>query len=57
MKAIERFQRIRDYVDTTNICDEIAEFLSDDDLNEFCATLEENYDIEYEDEYLNNDDY
>ena len=57
MKAIERFQRIRDYVDQTNICDEIAEFLSDDDLNEFCSILEENYDIEYEDEYLNNDDY
>ena len=57
MKAIERFQRIRDYVDTINICDEISEFLSEDDLNEFCATLEENYDVEYDDDYLDSYDY
>lgn len=57
MKAIERFQRILDYIETRNICDEITEFLSESDLDEFCDMLEENYDIEYEDDYLNNDDY
>ena len=56
MKAIERFQRIQDYIDTRNICDEIAEFLSEDELSEFCSILEENYEIEYDDEnYLDYD--
>jgi len=55
MKAIERFQRIRDYVDSQNICDEIADFLGDDELEEFCSILEENYDIEYENDYLSDD--
>lgn len=50
MNAIERFQRIRDYIDTQNICDELSDFLSEDELHEFCAILEENYEIEYDDE-------
>lgn len=50
MNAIERFQRIRDYIDTQNICDELSDFLSEDELHEFCSILEENYEIEYDDE-------
>jgi len=50
MNAIERFQRIRDYIDTQNICDELSDFLSEDELREFCGILEENYEIEYDDE-------
>lgn len=50
MNAIERFQRIRDYIDTQNICDELSDFLSEDELHEFCGILEENYEIEYDDE-------
>jgi len=57
MKVIERFQRIRDYVDTQNICDELADFLCEDDLAEFCALLEENYEVEYDEDYIDNDDY
>lgn len=57
MEAIERFQRILDYIDTQNICDEITEFLSEDELHDFCNVLEDNYNIEYEEFDFVNDNY
>lgn len=49
MNPIDRFQKIRDYVDSQNICDMISEYLSEDDLQDFCNYLEEEFDIEYDD--------
>jgi hypothetical protein len=55
MRAIERFQNIQDYIDTRNICDLIPEFLEEEELNKFCDMLEEEYNIEYE-EFYNEED-
>lgn len=49
MNPIDRFQKIRDYVDSQNICDMISEYLSENDLQDFCDYLEEEFDIEYDD--------
>jgi len=49
MNPIDRFQKIRDYIDSQNICDMISEYLSEDDLQDFCNYLEEEFDIEYDD--------
>ena len=51
MTPIDKFQRIRDYIDSQNIVDHIVSFLSEDELLEFCNYLEDEYEIEYEDEY------
>ena len=56
MKAVERFQHIQDYIDTRNICDLIPEFLEEYELNKFCDMLEEEYNIEYDDEYYTEED-
>lgn len=52
MKVYDRFQQLRDYIDSQNICDSLADFLSEDELGEFCDKLEEEYDIEYDDNYF-----
>ena len=52
MTTTEKFQRIRDYIDSQNILDSLVDFLSEDELKEFCDQLEEEYDIEYEDNYF-----
>lgn len=57
MNPIDRFQKIRDYVDSQNICDMISEYLSEDDLQDFCNYLEEEFDIEYDDDYSNYGEY
>ena len=57
MNPIDRFQKIRDYVDSQNICDMISEYLSEDDLQNFCDYLEEEFDIEYDDDYSNYEEY
>ncbi len=54
MNSIDRFQKIRDYIDSQNICDMVSEYLSEDDLKEFCDYLEEEFDIEYDDEDYSN---
>jgi hypothetical protein len=57
MNPIDRFQKIRDYIDSQNICDMISEYLSEDDLQNFCDYLEEEFDIEYDDDYSNYGEY
>lgn len=57
MNPIDRFQKIRDYIDSQNICDIISEYLSEDDLQDFCDYLEEEFDIEYDDDYSNYGEY
>lgn len=57
MNPIDRFQKIRDYIDSQNICDMISEYLSEDDLQDFCNYLEEEFDIEYDDDYSNYGEY
>lgn len=57
MNPIDRFQKIRDYIDSQNICDMISEYLSEDDLQDFCDYLEEEFDIEYDDDYSNYGEY
>ena len=52
MTTKDRFLRIRDYIDAQNILDELESFLSDEDLQEFCLELEEEYEIN-----LDEDDY
>ena len=54
MNSIDRFQKIRDYIDSQNICDMVSEYLSEDDLKEFCDYLEEEFNIEYDDEDYSN---
>ena len=54
MNSIDRFQKIRDYIDSQNICDMVSEYLSEDDLKEFCNYLEEEFNIEYDDEDYSN---
>lgn len=48
MKASEKFQRIRDYIDSQNILDYLMDFLSDDELNELCEGLEDEFEISYD---------
>lgn len=57
MNPIDRFQKIRDYIDSQNICDHIQEYFSEDDLEGFCSFLEEEFEIEYDDDYSEYDDY
>ena len=57
MNPIDRFQKIRDYIDSQNICDMISEYLSENDLQDFCNYLEEEFDIEYDDDYSNYEEY
>ena len=57
MNPIDRFQKIRDYIDSQKICDMISEYLSEDDLQNFCDYLEEEFDIEYDDDYSNYGEY
>jgi hypothetical protein len=52
MTVKDRFLRIRDYIDAQNILDELESFLSDEELNEFCLELEDEYEID-----LDEDDY
>lgn len=52
MTVKDRFLRIRDYIDAQNILDELESFLSDEDLNEFCLELEDEYELD-----LDEDDY
>jgi len=52
MNAYDRFQRLREDVDSQNILDIIMEFLSEDDINELCNCLEDEFHIEYD-----NDNY
>ena len=52
MTTKDRFLRIREYIDAQNILDELESFLSDEDLQEFCLELEEEYEIN-----LDEDDY
>lgn len=52
MTTKDRFLRIRDYIDAQNILDELESFLSDEELQEFCLELEEEYEIN-----LDEDDY
>ena len=56
MNQLDRFQKIRDYIDSQNICDTIIEYFSEDDLKGFCDFLEEEFDIEYDD-YTDYDEY
>ena len=39
---------IRDEIDSQNICDVLVEYMSDDELEDFCKYLEEEFDIEYD---------
>lgn len=57
MNQIDRFQRIRDYIDSQNICDVLTEYFSEDDLKGFCDFIEEEYDIEYDDYDNEYDEY
>ena len=58
MTTTEKFQRIRDYIDSQNILDYIMDFLSDDELKELCEGLEDEFDIEYDEfDNFNEDEY
>jgi hypothetical protein len=52
MNTFDRFQQIREDIDSQNILDSLIDFLSDSDLEEFCNYLEDEFNIEY-----NNEDY
>ena len=48
MNIFDKFQRIREYIDSQNILDSLAEFLPNNELEEFCTYLEDEFDIEYD---------
>lgn len=48
MRPKEKFQIIRDYVDSQNILDFLMDYLSESELKTLCEELEEEFDIEYE---------
>lgn len=52
MNTYDRFQYLREEIDSQNILDTLIDFLSDDDLKEFCDYLEDEFNVEY-----NNDEY
>lgn len=52
MTPYERFQRIREELDSQNICDSLSDYMTDDDLTQFCDYLEDEFDIE-----IINEDY
>ena len=56
MTIKDKFQYIRDYIDSENICDMIQEFLEDEQLIKFCEFLEDEFDIEYDNNYIDLDD-
>ena len=47
--------RICDNIDTQNIIDELTNFFSSDDINEFCDYLVEQYGIETEFDFYDNE--
>jgi len=55
MNTYDRFQRIREDIDSQNILDTLIDFLSEDDINEFCNYLEDEFNIEYDND--NYDEY
>jgi len=48
MNTFDRFQRLREDIDSQNILDALTDFLSDGDLEEFCNYLEDEFEISYE---------
>ena len=52
MNTYDRFQYLREDIDSQNILDSLMDFLSDNDMEEFCNYLEDEFNIEY-----NNNDY
>ena len=53
MSPFDHFQFLRDEIDSQNICDKLSDYMTDDDLEEFCKYLEEEFNIEYDDnDYL-----
>ena len=55
MNTYDRFQRLREDIDSQNILDSLMDFLSDNDMEEFCNYLEDEFDIEYDND--NYDEY
>lgn len=56
MNVKDKFLYLEDYVDTRNICDCLIDFLDEEQLKEFCEYLEDEYDVEYENNYISEDD-
>ena len=52
MNNFYRFQRLREDIDSQNVLDALIDFLSDNDLEEFCNYLEDEFNISYD-----NNDY
>ena len=52
MTPFDHFQRLRDEIDSQNICDVLSDYMSDDDLEDFCQYLQEEFDIELDNNYL-----
>jgi len=48
MNTFDRFQRLREDIDSQNILDTLIDFLSDNDLEEFCNYLEDEFNISYD---------
>lgn len=56
MSTKDRFLYLIDCVDTQNICDMIQDFLEEYQLKEFCEYIEDEFNIEYENNYIDLDD-
>ena len=56
MNIKDKFLYLEDYIDIRNICDCLIDFLDEEQLKEFCEYLEDEYDVEYENNYISEDD-
>ena len=48
MNTFDRFQRLREEIDSQNILDTLIDYLCEEDLQEFCNYLEDEFEITYE---------
>lgn len=60
MDAFSIFTKLRDYVESNKLLDDISSLLSEDDLYDICDFIKDKYEIDLsdeEDEYYNEDEY
>lgn len=50
MEAWKRMNKIRETLSDKTIVEALVQYMSEDDLNDFCEELEKNYDLDYDEE-------
>ena len=50
MEAWKRMNKIRETLSDETIVEALVQYMSEDDLNDFCEELEKDYDLDYDEE-------